>query len=92
MNNVRSSIVNGRKHSLLLYKHLLDAGHVVENGNSQVGFCASYYSEVYVRGAEQNNGVSDEEGTPTTADDICASQNSNNKSLTDEKDTPATTD
>jgi hypothetical protein len=49
--NIRSSIVNGRKRSLLLYNHLLDVGHVNENGSDQVGFCTSYYSEVDNRGA-----------------------------------------
>jgi hypothetical protein len=49
---VRPSIVNGRKRSLLLYNHLLDVQHVVENVDGQVRFCASYDSLVDDRGAD----------------------------------------
>jgi hypothetical protein len=86
--NVRSSIVNRRKRSLLLYNHLLDVEHVVENVDGWVGFCASYYSEVDDRCAEQNeedsrndNGLSDEEGKPTTTDGIGAYQGINNNGI-----------
>jgi hypothetical protein len=90
--NLRSSLVNGNNRSLLLYKHLLDVGHISENGNDQVGFCESYYSEEDDRGAWQNNGLSDEEGTPTTAGDIGASHSSNTNALSDAEGTPATTE
>jgi hypothetical protein len=70
---VRTSIVNGRKRSILIYKHFLDVDHFIKNVDAQIGFCASYYSKVDDRGADQNNGISHEEGTPITAEDIGAS-------------------
>ena len=63
--NVRSSIVNGRKRSLLLYKHLLNVDHVVENAHGHVGFCASYFSLVDDIGAERNTSISDHSCPPT---------------------------
>jgi hypothetical protein len=51
--NVRSSIVDGRKRSLLLYKHLLGVERVRNNSNGGVGFCADG------SGVEQDGGLSD---------------------------------
>jgi hypothetical protein len=57
---VWSSIVDGRKRSLLLYNYLLRVDHVLDNSKGGVGFCAAD------RGVEQDGGLSDEENPLTT--------------------------
>jgi hypothetical protein len=50
--NIRSSIVDGIKRFILLYKHFLGVDGVIDNGNGLVGVCASYDNN------DENNGVS----------------------------------
>jgi hypothetical protein len=49
--NIRSSIVDGRNRSLLLYKHLLGVDRVLNNSKGGVGFCADD------RGVENDDGL-----------------------------------
>jgi hypothetical protein len=71
---------------------LIDADHIIDNVDGQVGFFASYYSEVDGTYSEYNSGISDEEGTPMAADESGASHISNKYVLSDEEGTPTTTD
>jgi hypothetical protein len=72
---VRSSIVDGRERSLLLYKHLLGVDRVLNNSKGGVGFCADD------RGVEQDGGLSDEENPLTITAEIGVSQDSSNDGL-----------
>jgi hypothetical protein len=73
--NVRSLIVDGRKRSLLLYKHLLGVDRILDNSKGGVGFCADD------RGVEQDGGLSDEYNPLTTTVEIGVSQDSSNNGL-----------
>jgi hypothetical protein len=73
--NARSSIVDGRKRSLLLYTHLLGVDRVSNNSKGGVGFCADD------RGVEQDGGLSDEENPLTTTAEIGVSQDSSNNGI-----------
>jgi hypothetical protein len=73
--NVRSSIVDRRKRSLLLYNHLLGVNRVLENSKGGVGFCTDD------RGVEQDGDLSDEENPLTTTAEIGVCQDSSNNGL-----------
>jgi hypothetical protein len=72
---VWSSIVEGRKRSLLIYKHFLGADRVLDNSKGGGGFCADD------RGVEQDGSLSDEENPLTTTAEIGVSQDSSNNGL-----------
>jgi hypothetical protein len=73
--SVWSSIVDGIKRSLLLYKHLLGVDCVLDSSKGGVGFCADD------RGVEQAGGISAGGNPLTTTAEIGVSQDSSNNGL-----------
>jgi hypothetical protein len=73
--NVRSSIFDARKRSLLLYKHLLGVDCVLDNSKVWVGFCAGD------KGVIQDGGLSDEDDSLTITVKTGVSKDSSNNGL-----------
>jgi hypothetical protein len=73
--NVRSSIVEGRKRSLLLYNNLLGVDRVLDSSKGGVEFCSDD------RGVEQDGGLSDEDNPLKTTSEIGLSQDISNNYL-----------